>query len=49
MKAGQKVGTGRRLGKVGATGNTTGQHLHFEMSKGSTWSYAGAAAQLVSV
>ncbi|QIY93194.1 peptidoglycan DD-metalloendopeptidase family protein [Streptomyces sp. S1D4-11] len=39
VKDGQKVNAGQQLGKVGATGNATGPHLHFEMSKGSSWSY----------
>lgn len=39
VSAGQKVAAGQHLGKVGATGNVTGPHLHFEMSRGSTWSY----------
>ena len=43
VKDGQKVTAGQQLGKVGATGNATGPHLHFEMSKGSSWSYGNVA------
>jgi murein DD-endopeptidase MepM/ murein hydrolase activator NlpD len=43
VKAGQKVTGGQQLGKVGTTGNSTGPHLHFEMSKGSNWSYGNVA------
>jgi murein DD-endopeptidase MepM/ murein hydrolase activator NlpD len=31
---GQIVGTGRRVGAVGSTGNATGPHLHFEVRIG---------------
>ncbi|WP_329331674.1 peptidoglycan DD-metalloendopeptidase family protein [Streptomyces sp. NBC_00663] len=43
VKAGQRVTAGQQLGKVGTTGNSTGPHLHFEMSKGSSWSYGNVA------
>ncbi|MEU5522813.1 peptidoglycan DD-metalloendopeptidase family protein [Streptomyces sp. NPDC093250] len=43
VRTGQKVSAGQRLGAVGKTGNSTGPHLHFEMSKGSTWSYGNVA------
>ncbi|WP_225830106.1 peptidoglycan DD-metalloendopeptidase family protein [Streptomyces sp. NK08204] len=43
VKAGQKVSAGQQLGRVGTTGNSTGPHLHFEMSKGCTWSYGSVA------
>lgn len=31
VRAGRRVGTGTRLGAVGASGNSTGPHLHFEV------------------
>ncbi|MFJ8106836.1 M23 family metallopeptidase [Streptomyces sp. NPDC096132] len=43
VRSGQKVTAGQQLGKVGITGNVTGPHLHFEMSKGSSWSYGNVA------
>ncbi|GAB7110904.1 hypothetical protein JCM4814A_92220 [Streptomyces phaeofaciens JCM 4814] len=43
VNAGQHVAAGQQLGKVGTTGNSTGPHLHFEMSKGPAWSYGNVA------
>jgi hypothetical protein len=36
VRAGQKVAKGQQIGLMGATGNVTGPHLHFE-----TWNRAG--------
>lgn len=43
VRTGQKVSAGKQIGKVGKSGNSTGPHLHFEMSKGSSWSYGNVA------
>ncbi len=34
VRDGQSVGEGQRIGRSGATGNTTGPHLHFEVRTG---------------
>ncbi|WP_328875888.1 peptidoglycan DD-metalloendopeptidase family protein [Streptomyces sp. NBC_00287] len=43
VRAGQRVSAGQQLGRVGSTGNSSGPHLHFEMSKGGSWSYGSVA------
>jgi murein DD-endopeptidase MepM/ murein hydrolase activator NlpD len=45
VKVGQKIEAGTPLGRQGTTGDSTGEHLHFEICKGKTyrWSNDGSS------
>lgn len=45
VKVGQKIEAGTPLGRQGASGDVTGEHLHFEICKGKTyrWSNDGSS------
>jgi murein DD-endopeptidase MepM/ murein hydrolase activator NlpD len=45
VKAGQKIPAGTPVGRQGTTGDSTGEHLHFEICKGKTyrWSNDGSS------
>jgi len=39
LKLGQRVFATTQVGKVGTTGNSTGNHLHLEINKGNRWAW----------
>lgn len=37
IKVGERVNKGDKIGEVGSTGNSSGNHLHFEIQSGRLW------------